>query len=111
MKHVQVICPPVADIMVTQAVRTIVAVDVSAENNNNLSDYGDHISGWYLMMKKYFPFGSKVRVSVDKFNFTQCLDLYFNISLSGPRHVRGTVQTSLYHFYLFVDCYQIKWNV
>lgn len=51
--------------MVTQAVRTIVAVDVSAENNNDLSNYGDHISGWYLMMKKYFPFGSKVRVSVD----------------------------------------------
>ena len=49
--------------MVTQGVRTIVAVDVSAENNNDLSNYGDHISGWYLMAKKFFPFGSKVRVS------------------------------------------------
>lgn len=54
---------PTADIMVTQGVRTIVAVDVSAENNNDLSNYGDHISGWYLMVKKFFPFGSKVRVS------------------------------------------------
>jgi len=52
-----------ADIMGTQGVRTIVAVDVSAEDNNNLTDYGDHISGWWLLFKKLFPFGPKVRVS------------------------------------------------
>lgn len=52
-----------ADIMMSQGVRTIVAVDVSAEDNNNLTDYGDHVSGWWLLLKRFFPIGPKVRVS------------------------------------------------
>ena len=45
-----------------QGAETIIAIDVGAEDNNDLENYGDHISGWYLLWNKINPFAKKMRV-------------------------------------------------
>ena len=51
-----------ADVIASQGVATIIAVDVGSEDNNDLTNYGDHISGWYLLWNKINPFAKKIRV-------------------------------------------------
>lgn len=51
-----------ADVLLGQGAETIIAVDVGAEDNNDLTNYGDHISGWYLLWKKLNPLAKKIRV-------------------------------------------------
>ena len=55
-----------ADVLLGQGAETIIAVDVGAEDNNDLTNYGDHISGWYLLWKKLNPLAKKIRVSTDE---------------------------------------------
>ena len=56
--------PPVADLVAAMGAKTVIAVDVGAEDNNDISNYGDHISGWWLLLNKFNPFASqKLRVS------------------------------------------------
>ena len=43
---------------------TIIAIDVGSVDNNDLTNYGDSISGWYLLWNKLNPFTTKVRVRV-----------------------------------------------
>ena len=52
-----------ADVMSNQGAQTIISVDVGAEDNNDLTNYGDHLSGWWLLWNSLNPFAKKVRVS------------------------------------------------
>ena len=54
--------PPSADVIAAQGAETIIAIDVGAEDNNDLTNYGDHISGWYLVWNKLNPFTKTIRV-------------------------------------------------
>ena len=83
--------------MVTQGVRTIVAVDVSSEDNNNLMDYGDHISGWWLLFKRFFPFGPKIRVCVSLMNFITIQFLYYYMLGAQTFDLFGLL-VSMYHY-------------
>lgn len=47
----------------SQGVEKIIAIDVGSEDNNDLTNYGDHISGWYILWNKLNPFAEKLRVS------------------------------------------------
>lgn len=40
----------------------IIAVDVGSQDDTDLTDYGDHLSGWWLLYKKWNPFSSPVKV-------------------------------------------------
>ena len=40
----------------------IIAVDVGSQDNNNLTNYGDHISGWYILWNRLNPLAEKIRV-------------------------------------------------
>lgn len=40
----------------------IIAVDVGSQDDTDLTDYGDHLSGWWLLYKKWNPFSTPVKV-------------------------------------------------
>ena len=41
----------------------MLAIDVGSEDNNELTNYGDHVSGWYCLWNKINPLAKKIRVS------------------------------------------------
>ncbi|PAA57051.1 hypothetical protein BOX15_Mlig019176g2, partial [Macrostomum lignano] len=52
-----------ADVMKTKfAPSTIFAVDVGSQDETNLTNYGDELSGWWLLYKRINPFAAKVNV-------------------------------------------------
>lgn len=51
-----------ADVMRNQGAAHIIAVDVGSQEDTELTDYGDHLSGWWLLYKKWNPFSSAVKV-------------------------------------------------
>ena len=53
-----------ADIMKSHGANTIIAVDVGSEYPAELTNYGDHLSGWWLLWKKWNPFSETVYVSI-----------------------------------------------
>lgn len=40
----------------------IIAIDVGSQDDTDLCDYGDHLSGWWLLYKKWNPFSTQVKV-------------------------------------------------
>ena len=51
-----------ADVISSHGAETVIAIDVGSQDNNDMTNYGDHISGWYLLWNKVNPFAKKVRV-------------------------------------------------
>lgn len=51
-----------ADSMRQQGAAIVLAVDVGSEDDTNLTDYGDDLSGWWLLYKKLNPFSSAIKV-------------------------------------------------
>lgn len=51
-----------ADVMHTLGAAHIIAVDVGSQDDTDLTDYGDHLSGWWLLYKKWNPFSTPVKV-------------------------------------------------
>ena len=47
----------------------MIAIDVGAEDNNELTNYGDYVSGWYCLWNKINPFSKKIRVCPSTHNF------------------------------------------
>lgn len=48
--------------MRTQGASVIIAVDVGSQDDTDLTDYGDDLSGWWVLYKRYNPFTSPVKV-------------------------------------------------
>lgn len=40
----------------------IIAIDVGSQDDTDLTNYGDDLSGWWLLYKKWNPFTSQVKV-------------------------------------------------
>ncbi|XP_030853338.1 patatin-like phospholipase domain-containing protein 7 [Strongylocentrotus purpuratus] len=51
-----------ADIMRAMGVPTIIAIDVGSEDTSSITNYGDELSGWWLLWKKWNPWTEPVRV-------------------------------------------------
>ncbi|KAI0219548.1 Neuropathy target esterase [Lamellibrachia satsuma] len=51
-----------ADVMKAMGAQTIFAADVGSQDEMDLTNYGDHLSGWWLLWKKWNPWTSSVRV-------------------------------------------------
>jgi len=51
-----------ADVMRTLGVKSIIAVDVGSQNEVDLTNFGDSLSGWWMLWKKFNPFTSPVRI-------------------------------------------------
>jgi lysophospholipid hydrolase len=52
----------VADVMYTLGVRLVMAVDVGRAEEMNLSNYGDSLSGFWVLWSKWWPWAAPVRV-------------------------------------------------
>ena len=53
-----------ADVLTGQGAEMVIAIDVGSEDNNELTNYGDHVSGWYCLWNKINPLAKKIRVSL-----------------------------------------------
>ena len=42
--------------------QTIIAIDVGSEDQGDLTNYGDQLSGWWLLWNKWNPFAETVKV-------------------------------------------------
>lgn len=42
--------------------QTIIAIDVGSEDPDDLTNYGDQLSGWWLLWNKWNPFAETVKV-------------------------------------------------
>ncbi|XP_052867526.1 neuropathy target esterase sws isoform X1 [Anopheles cruzii] len=51
-----------ADVMRSQGAAHIIAIDVGSQDDTDLTDYGDDLSGWWLLYKRWNPFTSPVKV-------------------------------------------------
>ena len=44
--------------------QTIIAVDVGSEYTADLTNYGDSVSGWWLLWNRWNPFAKPVKVRI-----------------------------------------------
>lgn len=51
-----------ADIMREMGAETIIAVDVGSQDDTDLTNYGDCLSGWWLLFKRWNPISSTVKI-------------------------------------------------
>ena len=51
-----------ADVMRSRGAKHILAIDVGSQDDTDLTNYGDSLSGWWLLWKKWNPFASPVKV-------------------------------------------------
>lgn len=51
-----------ADVMRSLGAQTIFAVDVGSQDETELTNYGDKLSGWWLLWKRWNPWAEPVRV-------------------------------------------------
>ncbi|VEN42783.1 unnamed protein product [Callosobruchus maculatus] len=51
-----------ADVMRSLGANHILAVDVGSVDDHDLTNYGDDLSGWWLLWKRWNPFASPVKV-------------------------------------------------
>lgn len=54
--------PLPANVMRSLGAAHIIAVDVGSQDETNLTAYGDYLSGWWLLWKRFNPFSSPVKV-------------------------------------------------
>lgn len=53
---------PTADIARNMGARTVIAIDVGSQDETDLCNYGDCLSGWWLLWKRINPWAEKVKV-------------------------------------------------
>ena len=51
-----------ADVMKSLGAQTIFAVDVGSQDESDLTNYGDELSGWWLLWKKWNPWTEPIKV-------------------------------------------------
>ena len=90
----------VADVMKTMGAQTIIAIDVGSEDPDDLTNYGDQLSGWWLLWNKWNPFAETVKVGeIIREAFLlydiQCNMLLIFFTSKDSRHGRNPVPFSL----------------
>ncbi|KFR14812.1 Neuropathy target esterase, partial [Opisthocomus hoazin] len=53
---------PAADIARNMGAKTVIAIDVGSQDETDLCNYGDSLSGWWLLWKRLNPWAEKVKV-------------------------------------------------
>ena len=76
------------DVMLRSACSHIIVVDVTAPDDVELTNYGDALSGWYLLWKKWNPFTSAVKIPTQ--NDIQVQVFFVNFRFS-PLQLSGAI--------------------
>lgn len=93
-------CP--ADVARSMGAKVVIAIDVGSRNETNLTNYGDSLSGWWLLWKRLNPLAEKVKVLQPSHTDTKvsvetalwCEPLLL-LLLTGSEHGRDPNQTGL----------------
>uniref|UniRef100_A0A673XG70 lysophospholipase n=1 Tax=Salmo trutta TaxID=8032 RepID=A0A673XG70_SALTR len=51
-----------ADVARSMGAKVVIAIDVGSQDETNLTNYGDSLSGWWLLWKRFNPLAEKVQV-------------------------------------------------
>ncbi|KAL0979156.1 hypothetical protein UPYG_G00181440 [Umbra pygmaea] len=51
-----------ADVARSMGAKVVLAIDVGSQDETNLTNYGDSLSGWWLLWKRFNPLAEKVQV-------------------------------------------------
>ncbi|OXB66490.1 hypothetical protein ASZ78_011605, partial [Callipepla squamata] len=51
-----------ADVARSMGAKVVIAIDVGSRDETNLTNYGDCLSGWWLLWKRWNPLAEKVKV-------------------------------------------------
>ncbi|XP_027471654.1 patatin-like phospholipase domain-containing protein 7 isoform X5 [Zalophus californianus] len=51
-----------ADVARSMGAKVVIAIDVGSQDETDLTNYGDALSGWWLLWKRWNPLASKVKV-------------------------------------------------
>lgn len=62
MSHLLFPFPPSADVARSMGAKVVIAIDVGSRDETNLTNYGDSLSGWWLLWKRLNPLAEKVKV-------------------------------------------------
>lgn len=68
--HTAVVTPephtrlPPADVARSMGAKVVIAIDVGSRDETNLTNYGDSLSGWWLLWKRLNPLAEKVKVEL-----------------------------------------------
>lgn len=90
-----------ADVMRSLGANHIFAIDVGSVDDQDLTNYGDDLSGWWLLWKRWNPFTSNVKVPnlpdiQSRLAYVSCVrQLEVCILYSKP-----TIQVSVYKNYV-----------
>lgn len=52
-----------ADVARSMGAKVVIAIDVGSRDETNLTNYGDSLSGWWLLWKRLNPLSEKVKVT------------------------------------------------
>uniref|UniRef100_A0A8C8I2F1 lysophospholipase n=1 Tax=Oncorhynchus tshawytscha TaxID=74940 RepID=A0A8C8I2F1_ONCTS len=52
-----------ADVARSMGAKVVIAIDVGSQDETNLTNYGDSLSGWWLLWKRFNPLAKKVQVT------------------------------------------------
>lgn len=64
--------------------KVVIAIDVGSRNETSLTNYGDSLSGWWLLWKRLNPLAEKVKVCLLRVDFSPQED-GFSTELSPSR--------------------------
>ncbi|EMP28361.1 Patatin-like phospholipase domain-containing protein 7 [Chelonia mydas] len=53
---------PIADVARSMGAKVVIAIDVGSRDEMDLTNYGDTLSGWWLLWKRWNPLVEKVKV-------------------------------------------------
>lgn len=64
LSHLLSLFPPLlpADVARSMGAKVVIAIDVGSRDETNLTNYGDSLSGWWLLWKRLNPLAEKVKV-------------------------------------------------
>ncbi|XP_055516324.1 patatin-like phospholipase domain-containing protein 7 isoform X1 [Leucoraja erinacea] len=51
-----------ADVARSMGAKVVIAIDVGSQDETDLTNYGDSLSGWWLLWKRFNPWATKVKV-------------------------------------------------
>ena len=67
---------PAADIARTLGAKTVIAIDVGSQDETDLCNYGDSLSGFWLLWKRLNPWAEKVKVLIKGISLSNALNQY-----------------------------------
>lgn len=74
---------PTADVARSMGAKVVIAIDVGSRDETDLTNYGDCLSGWWLLWKRWNPLAEKVKVLGARLGWQMLVQITGNSGRSG----------------------------